>query len=69
MSAFVISPSLTVTPAPDGNSCALQTSMNYCYGAMSDGYDYTGAAHVLGISADDGLIELQYMCDGNMSAG
>jgi len=32
--------------------------MSYCCGAMSEVYGYTGAAHVLGISADDGLIEL-----------
>lgn len=42
----------------DGNSWALRTCVNYCCGATSDGYDYTGAAHVLGISADDGVIEL-----------
>lgn len=42
----------------DGNSCALWGSKNYCCRAVSDGYDYTRAPHVLGISTDDGPIEL-----------
>lgn len=42
----------------DGNSCALWGSKDYCCRALSDSRDYTGAAHVLEISTDDGLIEL-----------
>lgn len=38
----------------------------YCCGVMSDGYDYSGASHVLGISTDD--CRLNYICDGNTSA-